>query len=86
MKTALKIFFTQDDRGQKIVQALCYNYNYQNKIIDDSNKKIDNPQSMEDFCVDIVIAFLKDNFLKHKIEIDTEKARLAVINSSKIEI
>lgn len=73
IKTELNTFFTSHAKGQKICEALCDKYNYQEEIEDSENlgEMIANTQSKEDYAVDKTIGFFKDNYISYKANTDS---------------
>lgn len=80
-------FTISPDHLNKLVDAICINYNYQPLLPDDEgNLTIPNPESKAEFTRRMIINFLKENVKAYNVNKDVNVARDLAIAQSDITV
>jgi 1,2-phenylacetyl-CoA epoxidase catalytic subunit len=58
-----------DEDVERVINAVASNYNYQDQIITENNRMIDNPESKYVFANRMVRKFLSDHVKKYELEL-----------------
>lgn len=58
-----------DTDVDRVINAVCTNYNYKDKILTDNNEEITNPESKPVFANRMVRKFLSDHVKKYELDL-----------------
>lgn len=58
-----------DSDVDRVINAVCTNYNYKDKILTDNNEEITNPESKPVFANRMVRKFLSDHVKKYELDL-----------------